>query len=118
VALTPSAWLSQNEIDAAKTVRMSELNVQGQPKLVWPASFVLARAYVDQLERGKTLSGDRIAALRRGLASAEKANGDARREALTALATQLDSDAGAATGANTVRKLQGTVRDLAAGTTA
>jgi hypothetical protein len=118
LALTPSAWLSQNEIDAAKTVRMSELNVQGQPKFVWPASFVLARAYVDQLERGKSLSADRISALRSGLAAAEKTKGDARRAALTALATQLDGDAGSATGANTVRKLQGTVRDLAGGTTA
>jgi hypothetical protein len=118
LALTPSAWLSQNEIDAAKTVKLSELNVQGQPKFVWPASFVLARAYVDQLDRGKSLSADRITALRSGLAAAEKAKGDARRDALTALATQLDGDAGAATGANAVRKLQGTVRDLAAGTTA
>ena len=51
--LAPSAYLSQNEIDAAKTVHMDYLNVQGQPKLVWPASFALARAYVDQLERSQ-----------------------------------------------------------------
>jgi hypothetical protein len=116
--LTPSAWVTQNEIDAAKAVRFSELNVQGQPRFVWPASFALARAYVDQLERGKSMSADRITALRRALAAAEKASGDKRRDALTALATQLDGDAGTVTGANTVRKLQGTVRDLAAGTTA
>jgi hypothetical protein len=116
--LTPSAWLSRNEIDAAKTVRFSELNVQGQPKLVWPATFTLARAYVDQLERGKALSADRITAVRHELAAAEKASGDARRDALTALATQLDADAGAAPDAKAVRRLQGTVRDLAAGGTA
>ncbi|HWZ60335.1 MAG TPA: hypothetical protein VNW46_15255 [Gemmatimonadaceae bacterium] len=116
--LTASPWVSQNEIDAAKTVRFSELNVQGQPQFVWPASFALARAYVDQLERNKSLSADRITALRRGLAAAEKASGDKRRDALTALATQLDGDAGTVASASTVRKLQGAVRDLAASTTA
>jgi hypothetical protein len=116
--LTPSAWVSQNEIDAAKTVRFDELNVQGQPKFVWPASFVLARAYVDQLERGKVLSAERITAVRHELAAAEKASGGARRDDLTKLATQLDGDAGAASEAKTVRRLQDTLRDLAAGTTA
>ena len=54
--LTPSEYISQNEIDAAKTVHMDYLNAQGQPKFVWPPSFALARAYVDQLERNKCLS--------------------------------------------------------------
>ena len=54
--LTPSALLSQNEIDAAKTVQLDYLNAQGQPKFVWPPSFALARAYVDQLERSRGLS--------------------------------------------------------------
>jgi hypothetical protein len=36
--LTPSEHLSHAEIDAAKQVRFDELNVQSQPKLVWPAS--------------------------------------------------------------------------------
>ena len=36
--LTPSAFISQNEIDAAKTVHLDYLNTQGQPKFVWPAS--------------------------------------------------------------------------------
>ena len=34
--LTPSAFISQNEIDAAKTVQFDYLNAQGQPKFVWP----------------------------------------------------------------------------------
>jgi hypothetical protein len=50
--LVPSAYLSQNEIDAANTVRLEEFNAQGQPRFdLWPPSFALARAYVDQLER-------------------------------------------------------------------
>ncbi|MBS1241297.1 MAG: repeat-containing protein, partial [Gemmatimonadetes bacterium] len=46
--LQPSQFLSQNEIDAARTVHFDYLNAQGQPKFVWPASFSLARAYLDQ----------------------------------------------------------------------
>src|SRR5207342_94408 len=36
--LTPSAMISQNEIDAAKLVHLDYLNVQDQPKLTWPPS--------------------------------------------------------------------------------
>ena len=49
--LTPSEFISQNEIDAAKTVRWSYLNAQGQPQISWPPSFALARSYVDQIGR-------------------------------------------------------------------
>ncbi|MGH7559723.1 MAG: LVIVD repeat-containing protein, partial [Gemmatimonadales bacterium] len=62
--LVPSAFLTQNEIDAAKTVRFEYLNAQEQPKMVWPPSFALARAFLDQLERGRGLAPDRIAAAR------------------------------------------------------
>src|SRR5207248_2374421 len=60
--LVPSAFLSQNEIDAAKTVHLDYLNTQGQPKLVWPPSFSLARAYLDQLARSNGLAADKISA--------------------------------------------------------
>ncbi len=116
--LTPSGWISQNELDAARSVKFAELNVQGQPKMVWPPSFSLAKAYVDQLERNKSLSADRIAALRQSLASAEKASGAARRDALTGLAGQLDADASSSNDPNKVKKLQSAVRDLANGTVA
>jgi hypothetical protein len=111
--LTPSGFLTRNEIEAARTAHLPELDVQGQPQYTWPASFVLARAYVDQLERDKSLGADRIAALRQSLASAEKVSGAARRDALTGLATQLDGDASSAADAHKVRKLQNTIRDLA-----
>jgi hypothetical protein len=109
--LTPSGLISQNEIDAAKTVRLEYLNTQGQPKFVWPASFALARAFVDQLERSKGLSSGRIAATRQALATAESASGTARREALAQLATQLEGDARGMDAAK-VRTLAGAVRDL------
>ncbi len=62
--LTPSEFLSQNEIDAAKLVRVEEFNAQKQPKVTWPASFIVAKAYLDQLERARTIAPARAAALR------------------------------------------------------
>jgi hypothetical protein len=114
--LTPSAYISQNEIDAAKTVHLDYMNTQGQPKFVWPASFSLARAYVDQLARTNGLSSARISAVRSALASAESASGGQRRDALNQLATQLDTDASGAGDAAKVHTLAGAVRNLAAST--
>ena len=111
--LTPSAAISQNEIDAAKTVHFDYLNVQDQPKIVWPASFALSRAYVDQLERSNGLSASRIAAVRGSLASAESAASGQRVTALTTLATQLDADAAGSSDAAKVRMLASAVRALA-----
>jgi hypothetical protein len=111
--LTPSAFISQNEIDAAKTVHVDYKNTQGQTKLVWPPSFSLARAYVDQLARSNGLSSSRLAAVRAALGSAESASGAARTSALTALATQIDADASRSSDAAKVKMLAGAVRDLA-----
>jgi hypothetical protein len=111
--LVPSAFISQNEIDAAKTVHLDYLNTQDQPKIVWPPSFALARAYVDQLARSNGLSSSRIAAVRTALSSAESASGGARSSALTSLATQLDADASGSSDAVKVRLLVGAVRELA-----
>ena len=110
--LTPSAFISQNEIDAAKTVHFDYLNAQGQPKMVWPPSFALARAYVDQLERSRCLGADRISAVRQGLASAERASGTQRRSALTQMASQLEGDARGSCDGPKVGKLAAAVRDL------
>src|SRR5256885_2053521 len=65
--LKPSDQLSQNEIDAAKLVRFETFNPQNQPKFVWPASYVVARAYLDQLVRDKGIAADRSTAIRRDL---------------------------------------------------
>jgi hypothetical protein len=72
--LTPTKDLTQNEIDAAKTFRMSEFNVQNQQKIEWPRQLVVARAYVDQLERSQALPADRIAALRKAIQTTESSN--------------------------------------------
>jgi hypothetical protein len=88
----------------------------GQQKFVWPASFALARAYVDQLERSRGLASGRISAVRLALTGAESASGMQRRDALTQLAGQLDADATGAGDAAKVRKLATAVRDLAGAT--
>ncbi|MEP7087043.1 MAG: hypothetical protein ABI884_06890 [Gemmatimonadota bacterium] len=114
VELTPSAFISQNEIDAAKSVKFDYLNTQGQRKIVWPPSFALARSYVDQLERSHGLAADKLAAVRTSLAGAEKAAGNERGTALNALATQIDGDAAASSDAPKVQKLSNAVKALAA----
>jgi hypothetical protein len=111
--LTPSALLSQNEIDAAKTVHLDYLNTQGQPKFVWPPSFSLARAYVDQLERSKGVTAARIEAFRLALTTAEKQSAGARKATLSAFATQLNSEAALAADGAKVKVLASTVSDLA-----
>jgi hypothetical protein len=91
--LVPSEFISQNEIDAANTVKWSELNAQGQPKISWPPSFPLAKAFVDQLER-KGCAAPAVSALRTQIASAEKANGAARNTALTAAVSAAEGARG------------------------
>jgi hypothetical protein len=115
--LLPSPLISQNELDAARTIKLAYLNTQGQPKLVWPPSFALAKAYVDQLERSKGLDGGRIKAVRGELATAEKATGTARSSALEKLAGELETDAAKSLDAAKVRTLAGAVKQLAGTTT-
>ena len=113
--LRPSAFISQNEIDAAKTVRFDYYNTQGQQQFVWPSTFALARAYVDQLERSNGLASARILAARRALSDAESTLGNRRQSALNTLAARLDADALGSRDASKVRALAAAVRNLAAG---
>ncbi|MGC1913014.1 MAG: hypothetical protein WA660_14345 [Candidatus Acidiferrales bacterium] len=95
--LTPTKFLTQNEIDAAKTVRVAELNVQNQQKIEWPAQLVVAKAYVDQLERSEALPAKRIAALRKAINNAEKSHLSASKLAkLQGMAASLEESASAA----------------------
>jgi hypothetical protein len=110
--LAPSAFISQNELDAAKTVHFDYLNVQGQPKLVWPPSLALARAYLDQLERENGLAASRIAAVRIALSSEAVMSASTRAGALSALASQLNADANGARDGAKVRALAGVLSRL------
>jgi hypothetical protein len=111
--LAPSPALSKNELDAARLVHFDYLNVQDQQKIVWPANIAVPRAYLDQLERNKGLSADKIASTRAALTSAESASGPAKHDALTKLATELHGDAQSASDQARVHKLAYAVADLA-----
>jgi hypothetical protein len=114
--LTPSEFLSQNEIDAAKLVTMEEYNPQSQPLLEWPAAFPVVRSYLDQLVRNQGLPAARTTAIATAIDAAERATGNARRDQLNRLATALDEDAGQASDADRVRAMAAAVRDLAGAT--
>jgi hypothetical protein len=87
--LTPTDHLTQNEIDAAKTVQVGEMNVQNQQKIEWPRNLTVAKAYIDQLERSQALSADRISALRTAIQKKDTGN-------LKKMAPALEKDAGTA----------------------
>jgi hypothetical protein len=111
--LLPSGLITQNELDAAKTVHFDSYNTQDQQKFVWPPSFALARAYLDQLERSNGLESAKIQSGRDALAAAERASGQQRRTALTQLATRLNGDAASSTDQAKLKLLAGAVNDLA-----
>lgn len=93
--LTPTENLTQNEIDAAKTVRAAELNVQNQEKIEWSRQLVIAKAYVDQLERSQALPSNQITAVRQAIQKAESSRLN-RKElgSLKNLVPSLDKSAG------------------------
>ncbi len=95
--LTPTQFLSQNEIDAAKAVQVAELNVQTQKMAAWPRKLVVAKAYIDQLERSQALTPDRVAAMRQAIAKAEgsRLNGKGMAE-LKKQASSVDKSGGMA----------------------
>lgn len=69
--LTATKNLTQNEIDAAKSVKVAELNVQNQQRIEWPSTLLVAKVYVDQLERSQGLAANKISDLRKAIAAAE-----------------------------------------------
>ena len=107
--LKPSAFLSQNEIDAAMQFRLQEFNSQNQPKVVWPASSAVAKAYLDQLNRNKAISAARASAVLSSLSKVDQlrtgkeGSAKATLEALDAVAAQVEGDAKAATGRDAAR---------------
>ena len=88
--LTPTKDITQHEIDAASQIHLPEFNAQAPTKIVYPANFVTARAYVDQLARTNALTGDKATAIRTAM---EKKNA----KALKTFAATLEK--GAATAA-------------------
>jgi hypothetical protein len=95
--LLPSEHLSENEIAAANLVRFEEFNSQNQPRYVWPPSFVVAKAYLDQLARSKAIDPGREKTLRAALDRADTGGGRnaATLDELDKLAADLERDAAA-----------------------
>ena len=73
-ALNPSDYLTENEIAAASLQEANlTVNAQTQVQAVWPAVPVVARAYIDQLQRSNVISNDQLQELDSVLSEAERA---------------------------------------------
>ncbi len=91
------------------------------PKVSWPASTIVARAYLDQLVRSNTIPAARAEAIRTTLTNADGVRTSRDRGAaevvgaLTSLASDLERDAAAATGrdASRLRAMAETVKGRA-----
>jgi hypothetical protein len=111
--LEPNWNLTQNEIDAAKLVRFDVFNPQSQPRIEWPASFSVAYAYVDQLSRNPAVPLTWLGRVAAELDHAERHGGSVRSQALRALASRLEAEAGSSGDPERVAKLASAVRALA-----
>ncbi|MEX2333821.1 MAG: hypothetical protein WD600_06160, partial [Pseudohongiella sp.] len=107
--LTPSDYLSENELAAAALTASENLhNPQQQRKLDWPADPVVAKAYMDQLRRAGALDAAQAQTLSTALndAAAALANGGGNASVaaqLASLATSLEAEAMSRTGATQAR---------------
>ncbi|MEE8543038.1 MAG: DUF305 domain-containing protein [Gammaproteobacteria bacterium] len=100
VALVPSEYLSENELAAAAVADQGgRFNPQQQFPVTWPAEPVVARAYIDQLERSEalstSLSADLSAALDRSASQLQDGARDADLAAsLESLAASVQKESG------------------------
>ena len=107
--LTPSEQLTQNEIAAATQVRMDTFNAQQQPRITWPDTTQVARAYLDQLARRNVVTSERAAAARATLDRVDQLQTGRERNAATILgeverlAEQFSRDATGASGRDQAR---------------
>jgi hypothetical protein len=101
--LVPSEYLSENEIAAAELADQGELfNPQQQFRVTWPAEPVVARAYIDQLNRSSSLTDSQNEQLANALARAEGMIGSGNRnrdlaDDLESLAASLGAEGDAQT---------------------
>lgn len=97
-ALVPSEYLTENEIAAAAMANQGDVfNPQQQFSVTWPAEPVVARAYIDQLNRGNVLAEGLVNDLNVALALAklyfEGTSSDIKlANTLEALAAKLDME--------------------------
>jgi uncharacterized protein (DUF305 family) len=118
--LLPSDYLTKNEIDAAALVTRDGFNAQQQHRIQWPASPVVARAYLDQLGRSRAIPPERARALTSALDRAAALSAEKRKNAdvakrLDSMAAELETDRAAASGRDQARlqSLMETVKGIA-----
>ena len=105
--LTPSKFLTQEEIDASNQVHFDILNVQSQPQIVWPRNLIVGKAYLAQLERSGSLAAPRLAALKAAIAKVEQPGANRKDSAdLQALGNALDKDASTAKSATDATRMR------------
>jgi uncharacterized protein (DUF305 family) len=120
LALVPSEHLTENEIAAAVVADQgARFNPQQQFRVTWPAEPVVARAYLDQLERSGSLpastAAELTAALDRAAARLENGAPDERLAAgLESLAATLAGNEGDSVTAKRRAGLAGTLSGIAA----
>lgn len=118
--LLPSEHLSENEVAAAAVADQGGLlNPQQQFRVTWPAEPVVARAYIDQLERSQALSQSLIAELREALDRAdskleENASDPDLATRLESFVKDLNQDSGDAVTQKRKAELTGTLNGIAA----
>ena len=104
--LSPSKFLTQNEIDASDLVQLNEFNVQNQPKIAWPSQLVVARAYLDQLGRSQALPAKRLDALNKAVVRAQTSKlGKKDVARLQGMAASVEADASGAKSAADAKRL-------------
>ncbi|MEE8544049.1 MAG: DUF305 domain-containing protein [Gammaproteobacteria bacterium] len=120
LALLPSEYLSENEIAAAVAAnRGASFNPQQQFSIDWPAEPVVARAYLDQLERGNELPPTLVADLSTALDRSATQLADGTRDKdlakkLKSLAASLEDDSGDAITHRRRAGLAGTLNGISA----
>ena len=120
LSLAPSEYLTENEIAAAAAADHGGVfNPQQQFRVGWRDEPVVARAYIDQLQRGEELSAalaaDLDAALDRSAARIERGTRDAELAArLESLAAKLHTDSGSAVTKKRLESLAETLSGIAA----
>ena len=118
-ALTPSEFLTQNEIDAAELATQGPVfNPQQQLRFTWPDVPVVARAYIDQLLRVDALPDALLAALNTALDEAETAlssggRAPATSEVLLSLSAELETTNVDAASTGRIAALHATLEGIA-----
>jgi len=120
LSLVPSEYLTENEIAAAVLADQgARFNPQQQFRVRWPAEPVVARAYLDQLERSESIEDSTVAEMTSALERAATRLGNGGRDEklaarLESLAAELEGDEGEGVTARRRAGLAGTLGGIAA----